>query len=91
MADFFVPTPFGELRVYMSIFWFALLAVVLGYVLMASKFGNWLQAAGGNPLAATARGVRVGRTKVSLFILTACVAAWSGSHQLHPSKCRQPQ
>ena len=78
VADFFVPTPFGELRVYMSLFWFGLLALVLGYVLMASKFGNWLQAAGGNPLAATARGVRVGRTKISLFILTACVAAWSG-------------
>ncbi len=75
VGDFFVPTPFGDIRVYMSLVWFAFLTVILGYVLMASKFGNWIQAAGGNPLAATARGVRVGRTKVSLFILTACVAA----------------
>jgi simple sugar transport system permease protein len=78
VRDFFVPTPFGELRLYMSLFWFALLTVVLAYVLMSSKYGNWIQAAGGNPLAATARGVRVARTKIALFILTAVVAAYSG-------------
>ena len=78
VSDFSAQTPFGEIKVYMSLLWFALLALILGYVLMASKFGNWIQAAGGNPLAATARGVRVGRTKVSLFILTAVVSAWSG-------------
>ncbi len=78
VGDFFVPTPWGDLRLFMSLFWFTLLAVILGYVLMASKFGNWIQAAGGNPLAATARGVRVARTKIALFILTACVAGYSG-------------
>ena len=78
VSDHYIPTPWGEVRLYMSLFWFALLALVLGYILMASKFGNWIQAAGGNPLAATARGVRVGRTKISLFILTAVVAAYSG-------------
>jgi simple sugar transport system permease protein len=78
VSDHYIPTPFGEVRLYMSLFWFALLALVLGYILMASKFGNWIQAAGGNPMAATARGVRVGRTKISLFMLTAVVAAYSG-------------
>jgi simple sugar transport system permease protein len=78
VGDFFVPTPWGDLRLFMSLFWFILLASILGYVLMASKWGNWIQAAGGNPLAATARGVRVARTKVSLFILTAVVAGYSG-------------
>ena len=78
VRDFFVPTPFGELRLYMSLFWFALLTLVLAYVLMSSKYGNWIQAAGGNPMAATARGVRVARTKIALFILTAVVAAYSG-------------
>jgi simple sugar transport system permease protein len=78
VGDFFVPTPWGDVRLFMSLFWFVLLASILGYVLMASKWGNWIQAAGGNPLAATARGVRVARTKISLFILTAVVAAYSG-------------
>jgi simple sugar transport system permease protein len=78
VGDFFVPTPWGDLRLFMSIFWFALFAIILGYILMQSKYGNWIQAAGGNPAAATARGVRVARTKVSLFILTAVLAGFSG-------------
>jgi simple sugar transport system permease protein len=78
VGDFNVPTPWGDLRLFMSLLWFVLLAAILGYVLMASKWGNWIQAAGGNPLAATARGVRVARTKISLFILTAVVAGYSG-------------
>ena len=73
-----IPTPIGDLRIFTSVFWFILFAVILGYILMASKWGNWIQAAGGNPLAATARGVRVARTKVSLFVLTAVLAAWAG-------------
>ena len=78
VGDIRVPTPWGDLRLYMSLFWFAAFAVILGYVLMSSKYGNWIQAAGGNPMAATARGVRVARTKTTLFILTAVLAAYSG-------------
>jgi len=78
VGDFFLPTPFGDLRVFMSVFWFALFAVVLGYILMISKYGNWIQASGGNPMAAVARGVRVARVKVALFILTAAMAAYAG-------------
>ena len=78
VGDFFVPTPFGDLRVFMSVFWFSLFAVVLGYILMVSKYGNWIQAAGGNPMAAVARGVRVSRVKTSLFVLTAAMAAYAG-------------
>jgi simple sugar transport system permease protein len=78
VGDIFVPTPFGDLRVFMSVFWFALFAVVLGYILMVSRFGNWIQAAGGNPMAAVARGVRVNSVKVSLFMLTAAMAAFAG-------------
>jgi simple sugar transport system permease protein len=73
-----IPTPIGDLRLFASVFWFILFAVVLGYILMATKWGNWIQASGGNPLAATARGVRVARTKVALFVLTAVLAAWAG-------------
>jgi simple sugar transport system permease protein len=78
VGDFFVPTPFGDLRVFMSVFWFALFAVVLGYILMVSRYGNWIQASGGNPMAAVARGVRVSTVKVSLFVLTAAMATFAG-------------
>ncbi len=68
----------GSLRIYASLLWFILFALILGYVLSLSKAGNWIQAAGGNPEAARARGVRVARTKILLFILTAVISAYAG-------------
>lgn len=66
------------LRVYMSLFWFVAAALLLGYLLTQTKMGNWLQAAGGNAEAARARGVRVERTKVKLFVLSAVMAGFAG-------------
>ncbi len=68
----------GEYRLYASVLWFILFAVILHYVLTQSKAGNWIQASGGNPSSARARGVRVGRTKIILFMLTAALAAYAG-------------
>ncbi len=74
VGDFYI----GELRIYASLLWFIVLALILGYVLTQSKLGNWIQAAGGNPGAALARGVRVNQTKIALFILTAVLSAYAG-------------
>jgi simple sugar transport system permease protein len=68
----------GEIRIYASLIWFTLLAILLGYVLTQSRIGNWIQAAGGNPNAAQARGVKVNRTKRALFVLTAVLAGLAG-------------
>ena len=68
----------GDLYIYASLLWFILFAIILGYVLTESKAGNWIQAAGGNPDAARARGVRVTYTKIALFILTAVMSAYAG-------------
>jgi simple sugar transport system permease protein len=68
----------GDFRVYASLLWFLGITLVLGYVLTQSKYGNWIQATGGNPNAARARGVRVNATKVWLFVLTAFLAAYAG-------------
>jgi simple sugar transport system permease protein len=68
----------GQFHVYMSLFWFIAAAIVLHYVLTQTRVGNWVQAAGGNPGAARARGVNVGRAKQVLFVLTAMMAAFSG-------------
>lgn len=70
--------PLGELRIYTSLLWFAGLAVLSGYMLTETKTGNWIQASGGNPEAARARGVRVGRTKIILFVLAAIISAYAG-------------
>ena len=47
----------GGLRIYMSLIWFILLAVAFHYLLTGTRFGNWIQATGGNPGAARNRGV----------------------------------
>ena len=74
VGDFYI----GTFRVYMSLFWFAGAAIVLGYVLTQTKVGNWIQASGGNASAASARGVNVNRTKMALFVLCAMMAALAG-------------
>jgi simple sugar transport system permease protein len=74
VGDFFI----GPFRIYMSLFWFTLAVVALGYLLTQSRIGNWIQAAGGNPGAAAARGVKVSKVKVGLFMLSAMMAALAG-------------
>jgi simple sugar transport system permease protein len=68
----------GPFRVYASLFWFIAAAIILSYVLTQSKFGNWIQAAGGNAVAARARGVNVNDVKVWLFVLSAVMSAFAG-------------
>jgi simple sugar transport system permease protein len=74
VGDFYV----GPFRIYASLFWFVLFAIVLSYALTQTKFGNWIQASGGNGPAARARGVNVTRTKIYLFMLSATMAAFAG-------------
>jgi simple sugar transport system permease protein len=74
VGDFYI----GTFRVYASLFWFIGAAIVLHYVLTQTRFGNWIQASGGNPNAARARGVNVRATKVVLFMLSSVMAALAG-------------
>ena len=68
----------GPLRLYMSLFWFIVFAVLLHYVLTKTRTGNWIQAAGGNSSAAMARGVNVAGTKIRLFVLSAMLSGFAG-------------
>jgi simple sugar transport system permease protein len=74
VGDFYL----GSFRIYMSLFWFLAAAGILGYLLTLTKFGNWIQASGGNANAARARGVNVEGTKVILFVLSALMSAFAG-------------
>jgi simple sugar transport system permease protein len=60
--------PVGNFRV--SILWFILFVAVMSFVLMRTRFGNWIFATGGNPGAALAQGVPVKRVKLTAFTLT---------------------
>ncbi len=74
VGDFYI----GPFRLYMSMFWFILAAIIFWYILNQTKFGNWIQASGGNPNAARARGVNVNLTKLILFMLCSSMAALAG-------------
>jgi simple sugar transport system permease protein len=69
----FASEPVGQFRV--SILWWIGLALVGTWVLLRTRWGNWLYATGGAPESARKLGVPVTRVKVALFLLTA-VAAW---------------
>jgi simple sugar transport system permease protein len=58
----------------MSIVWCIGIAVIAGWVLTNTRFGNWIYAAGGDADVARNVGVPVSRVKIILFIGTACSA-----------------
>jgi simple sugar transport system permease protein len=74
VGDFYI----GGLRIYMSLIWFILLAVSCHLLLTRTRFGNWIQATGGNPGAARNRGVPVKRVKLILFMVSAAMAGLAG-------------
>ena len=53
-----------------SLIWFILIAVIFSFILMSTRFGNWIFAAGGAPDAASAQGVSVPWVKMACFTLT---------------------
>jgi simple sugar transport system permease protein len=58
-----------------SIIWFIGFAIVATWVLLRTRVGNWIYAAGGDANAARNSGVPVNRVKTGLFMLTASAAA----------------
>ena len=74
VGDFYI----GGLRIYMSLIWFILIAIVFHVLLTRSRFGNWIQATGGNANAARNRGVPIKRVKLLLFMLCSAMAGFAG-------------
>jgi simple sugar transport system permease protein len=58
----------------MSIVWWVILTAVATYILLRTRVGNWIFAAGGDPNAARNVGVPVAAVKIGLFMFTACAA-----------------
>ncbi|WP_255458881.1 MULTISPECIES: ABC transporter permease [unclassified Herbaspirillum] len=56
------------------IVWWAVVALVAGFVLSRTRFGNWIFAVGGDAVAAKNVGVPVRRVKIALFVFTAFCA-----------------
>ncbi|WP_110643936.1 ABC transporter permease [Salinicola sp. CPA57] len=58
-----------------SIVWWLGLTVLATWILLGTRFGNWIFACGGDPNAARNVGVPVKRVKIILFMFTALCAA----------------
>ncbi len=61
-----------------SALWLLLVAFICQYVLMRTRYGNHVFAAGGNPGAAQAQGVNVNRVKVINFMVSGALSGLSG-------------
>ncbi|MFC9841821.1 ABC transporter permease [Streptomyces sp. NPDC060223] len=72
----------GGVQVKITIFWWLLFAAIATWVLLRTKYGNWIFAVGGNKESARAVGVPVAFTKISLFMLVGFGAWFIGMHQL---------
>jgi len=68
----FASEPLGSLRV--SILWWIGLAILATFVLLRTRWGNWILGTGGSSDAARRAGVPVDRVKVGLFMTTALAA-----------------
>jgi simple sugar transport system permease protein len=58
----------------MSIVWWLVLTAGATWILLRTRVGNWIFAAGGDPNAARNVGVPVAAVKIGLFMFTACAA-----------------
>jgi len=63
------------------VWWIAFIALAT-WVLLRTKVGNWIYAAGGNAEAARAVGVPVNATKIGLFMTVGFMAWFVGMHNL---------
>jgi simple sugar transport system permease protein len=65
-----------------AILWWILATVAASYLLLKTRFGNWIFATGGDRTASTNVGVPVRRTTITLFMVTSAAAWFVGSTQL---------
>ena len=69
----------GDTNLQIALIWWIALTVLGTWILTRTKFGNWIFASGGDQNAARNAGVKVQRTKVTLFMATAMSAALAGT------------
>lgn len=71
-------TTLGDGGFEVAIFWWIGVAVVVGWILHFSKYGNWIFAVGGDLVSARATGIPTDRVKIALFMSSAFGAALVG-------------
>ena len=66
----------------MVVVWCLAIGALATFVLSSTRFGNWIFAAGGDPVAARSVGVPVDRVKILLFVFSAFCATVFGAAQV---------
>ncbi|MFF1719196.1 ABC transporter permease [Streptomyces sviceus] len=69
-------------QIKVTIIYWLVFAALATWVLLRTKYGNWIFAVGGNKESARAVGVPVNFTKISLFMLVGFAAWFVGMHNL---------
>ena len=64
-----------------SFLWFAGVALILGWILHRSNFGNWIFATGAHRQSAEDMGIDTRRVKLVCFMICSVLAAWAGMLQ----------
>ncbi|MFD5762688.1 ABC transporter permease, partial [Streptomyces sp. NPDC127044] len=72
----------GGVQVKITVVWWLVFAAIATWVLLRTKYGNWIFAVGGNQDSARAVGVPVTFTKITLFMMVGFGAWFIGMHQL---------
>ncbi|MFF0138044.1 ABC transporter permease [Streptomyces sp. NPDC005227] len=72
----------GGVQVKITIVWWLVFAALATWVLLRTKYGNWIFAVGGDRNSARAVGVPVTFTKITLFMAVGFGAWFVGMHQL---------
>jgi simple sugar transport system permease protein len=72
----------GDVTLKVTILWWFVLVALATWILLRTRFGNWIFAVGGGADAARAVGVPVDRTKIGLYMGVAFAAWVSGQHLL---------
>ncbi|MEW1564479.1 ABC transporter permease [Streptomyces sp. NPDC093509] len=72
----------GGVQVKITVVWWLVFAALATWVLLRTKYGNWVFAVGGDQDSARAVGVPVTFTKITLFMTVGLGAWFVGMHQL---------
>ncbi|NUK11231.1 ABC transporter permease [Streptomyces lunaelactis] len=72
----------GDVTLKVTILWWFVLVALATWILLRTRFGNWIFAVGGGADAARAVGVPVNKTKIGLYMGVAFAAWVSGQHLL---------
>jgi simple sugar transport system permease protein len=80
VAEYLFASRVGPFSV--TIVWWLLFVALATWVLLRTRFGNWIFASGGGAEAARNVGVPVSRVKITLFVMTALAAAFVAMSQV---------